>query len=109
MAVFIYSTSLQIARKEFNNIRDAASVKAKYGRLLQTFKAIKKLEDWTGNGCQDPDVEERITAARKDSVDLPDFFTVKHYKQFKETQTWYDLFDYRLVFSLLSGCLLTYI
>lgn len=32
---------------------------------------MKKLENWTGNGCSDPDIDKRIAFARADAVELP--------------------------------------
>jgi hypothetical protein len=88
-------TLYQVSRKVFNLTRMPDAVKGCYNRLLKTYKAILRLENWTGNGSQDPDVDQRIVNARNAAIDLPKELTAKAIDVFQNKERWYSLFESR--------------
>lgn len=78
----------------FNKTRSPAAVKYRYGSLRKLFVAILKLDNWTGNGSQDPDLEKKLGAARNSSLEIPSTLTVNAIKKFKSCG-FYDLFNSR--------------
>ncbi|KAJ7572210.1 hypothetical protein C8J56DRAFT_1069425 [Mycena floridula] len=83
----------KLSRELYDGSRDPAALKSKFNRLLVTYKAIRKLNEWTGNGSGDPDITKRIAKARKASIDLPVRLTAKTVNQWMQETDWYEMID----------------